>query len=89
MADRAARRLTVRLRRTDGSWQVVRNHAWPVALIPALLQRSGFRDVVRHRPTCAAAAGDHHGGGLSEQGRRSSCGSAVGESPWAKARCPC
>ncbi|MFD4240391.1 class I SAM-dependent methyltransferase [Streptomyces sp. NPDC058525] len=48
-------RLTVRLRRTDGSWQEVRNHAWPVAVIPALLERSGFRDVVQHRPTVEEA----------------------------------
>ncbi|MFE9480700.1 class I SAM-dependent methyltransferase [Streptomyces spororaveus] len=43
--------LTVRLRRTDGSWQEVRNHAWPVGILPALLERAGFRDVARHRPT--------------------------------------
>ncbi|MEV8533763.1 class I SAM-dependent methyltransferase [Streptomyces sp. NPDC051211] len=43
--------LTVRLRRTDGSWQEMPNHAWPVGLFPALLERAGFRDVVQHRPT--------------------------------------
>ncbi|MGW3321544.1 class I SAM-dependent methyltransferase [Streptomyces virginiae] len=43
--------LTVRLRRTDGSWQDVRNHAWPVGFLPPLLERAGFRDVVQHRPT--------------------------------------
>ncbi|WP_404952815.1 class I SAM-dependent methyltransferase [Streptomyces sp. 147326] len=43
--------LTVRLRRTDGSWQEMRNHAWPVAYYPGLLERAGFRDVVQHRPT--------------------------------------
>ncbi|GGS22861.1 methyltransferase UbiE [Streptomyces nojiriensis] len=43
--------LTVRLRRTDGSWQEVRNHAWPVAVLPALLERAGFRDAVQYRPT--------------------------------------
>ncbi|MFG2987790.1 class I SAM-dependent methyltransferase [Streptomyces sp. NPDC048257] len=43
--------LTVRLRRTDGSWQEVRNHAWPVGLLPDLLERTGFRDVGQHRPT--------------------------------------
>ncbi|MGR4878363.1 class I SAM-dependent methyltransferase [Streptomyces sp. LARHCF249] len=48
-------RLTVRLRRTDGSWQEVRNHAWPVALIPALLERTGFRDVAQHRPSVEEA----------------------------------
>ncbi|MFJ3830031.1 class I SAM-dependent methyltransferase [Streptomyces sp. NPDC090046] len=47
--------LTVRLRRTDGSWQEVRNHAWPVGVLPALLERSGFRDVVQHRPTVEEA----------------------------------
>ncbi|MFD6973165.1 class I SAM-dependent methyltransferase [Streptomyces sp. NPDC059979] len=43
--------LTVGLRRTDGSWQEVRNHAWPVGLFPGLLERAGFRDVVQHRPS--------------------------------------
>ncbi|MFD4871534.1 class I SAM-dependent methyltransferase [Streptomyces sp. NPDC058412] len=43
--------LTVRLRRTDGSWQEMRNHAWPVGYFPVLLERAGFRDVVQHRPT--------------------------------------
>ncbi len=43
--------LTVRLRRTDGSWEEVRNHAWPVGFLPPLLERAGFRDVVQHRPT--------------------------------------
>ncbi|MFE1829803.1 class I SAM-dependent methyltransferase [Streptomyces yangpuensis] len=43
--------VTVRLRRTDGSWQWMRNHAWPVTVYPALLERAGFRDVVRHRPS--------------------------------------
>lgn len=47
--------LTVRLRRTDGSWQEARNHAWPVALLPALLERTGFRDVVQHRPSVEEA----------------------------------
>ncbi|MCX5380140.1 class I SAM-dependent methyltransferase [Streptomyces sp. NBC_00091] len=47
--------LTVRLRRTDGSWQEVRNHAWPVALLPALLERAGFRDVVQQHPTVEEA----------------------------------
>ncbi|MFG2982124.1 class I SAM-dependent methyltransferase [Streptomyces sp. NPDC048258] len=47
--------LTVRLRRTDGSWQEVRNHAWPVAVVPALLERTGFRDVVQHRPSVEEA----------------------------------
>ncbi|MFJ8014885.1 class I SAM-dependent methyltransferase [Streptomyces sp. NPDC096339] len=43
--------LAVGLRRTDGSWQEVRNHAWPVDLIPVLLASARFRDVVQHRPT--------------------------------------
>ncbi|MFC9816677.1 class I SAM-dependent methyltransferase [Streptomyces virginiae] len=43
--------VTVRLRRTDGSWQEMRNHAWPVGLHPALLERARFRDVVQHRPS--------------------------------------
>lgn len=47
--------LTVRLRRTDGSWQEVRNHAWPVALQPALLERARFRNVVQHRPSVEEA----------------------------------
>ncbi|WP_405792241.1 methyltransferase domain-containing protein [Streptomyces sp. NBC_00029] len=47
--------LTVRLRRTDGSWQEARNHAWPVGVLPALLERAGFRDVVQHRPTVEEA----------------------------------
>ncbi|MFD8143776.1 class I SAM-dependent methyltransferase [Streptomyces sp. NPDC059708] len=47
--------LTVRLRRTDGSWQEVRNHAWPVGRLPGLLERAGFRDVVQERPTVAEA----------------------------------
>ncbi|MEU8777665.1 class I SAM-dependent methyltransferase [Streptomyces sp. NPDC048606] len=48
--------LTVRLLRTDGSWQEVRNHAWPVGGHPALLERAGFSGVVQHRPTVAEAA---------------------------------
>ncbi|KOU71977.1 class I SAM-dependent methyltransferase [Streptomyces virginiae] len=43
--------VTVRLRRTDGSWQEMRNHAWPVGLYPTLLERARFRDVAQHRPT--------------------------------------
>ncbi|MFJ4775983.1 class I SAM-dependent methyltransferase [Streptomyces sp. NPDC088762] len=43
--------LTVWLRRTDGTWQEVRNHAWPVGILPPLLERAGFEDVERHRPT--------------------------------------
>lgn len=43
--------LSVRLRRTDGTWQMMRNYAWPVGMYPALLERAGFRDVSRHRPT--------------------------------------
>ncbi|MFI7353883.1 class I SAM-dependent methyltransferase [Streptomyces avidinii] len=47
--------LTVRLRRTDGSWQEMPNHAWPVGVLPALLERAGFRDAAQHRPTVAEA----------------------------------
>ncbi|MEU3727684.1 class I SAM-dependent methyltransferase [Streptomyces sp. NPDC031705] len=47
--------LTVRLRRTDGSWQEVRNHAWPAGLLPGLLELAGFRDAVQHRPTVEEA----------------------------------
>ncbi|MFE9629758.1 class I SAM-dependent methyltransferase [Streptomyces sp. NPDC006463] len=54
-AYRPGARLTVRLRRTDGSWQEVRNHAWPVAVIPALLERTGFRGVVQQRPSVEEA----------------------------------
>ncbi|WP_133895763.1 class I SAM-dependent methyltransferase [Streptomyces sp. KS 21] len=43
--------MPLRLRRTDGSWQEVRNHAWPVGLLPALLERARFRDVTQRRPT--------------------------------------
>ncbi|MFJ3925300.1 class I SAM-dependent methyltransferase [Streptomyces sp. NPDC090022] len=52
---RPGEEMTVRLRRTDGSWQEVRNHAWPVDVLPALLERAGFRDVVLHRPTVTEA----------------------------------
>ncbi|UQW99680.1 class I SAM-dependent methyltransferase [Streptomyces sp. RerS4] len=48
--------LTVRLLRTDGSWQEVRNHAWPVDTHPPLLERAGFRDIAQHRPTVTEAA---------------------------------
>ncbi|MEV7586169.1 class I SAM-dependent methyltransferase [Streptomyces erythrochromogenes] len=47
--------VTVRLLRTDGTWQEMRNHAWPVDLFPELLGRAGFRYVGRHRPTVAEA----------------------------------
>ncbi|MER5930843.1 hypothetical protein [Streptomyces sp. NPDC002054] len=49
---------TVRLRRTDGSWAEMRNHARPVDLLPALLERAGFGEVVRHRPTFDEALAD-------------------------------
>ncbi|MCB5181714.1 class I SAM-dependent methyltransferase [Streptomyces antimicrobicus] len=42
---------TVRLLRRDGSWQEVRNHAWPVELFAGLLHDTGFHDVTQHRPT--------------------------------------
>ncbi|MGG8408607.1 class I SAM-dependent methyltransferase [Streptomyces sp. 12297] len=44
------------LRRTDGTWQQVRNHAWPVDVLPGLLERAGFRNVVQERPTVDEAA---------------------------------
>ncbi|THA86933.1 class I SAM-dependent methyltransferase [Streptomyces sp. A0592] len=47
--------VTVRLRRTDGTWQEMRNHAWPVRLYPELLERAGFRDTGQHRPTVEEA----------------------------------
>lgn len=49
--------LPVRLRRTDGSWQVMPNHAWPVDFYPALLLRAGFADLGQHRPTVDEALG--------------------------------
>ncbi|MER5758029.1 class I SAM-dependent methyltransferase [Streptomyces sp. NPDC002082] len=49
--------LPVRLRRTDGSWQTMPNHAWPVDFYPALLERAGFADLVQHRPTVDEALG--------------------------------
>ncbi|MFD7628241.1 class I SAM-dependent methyltransferase [Streptomyces sp. NPDC059851] len=49
--------LALRLRRTDGSWQEVRNHAWPVSLLPALLDRCDFGDLVQERPTVDEALG--------------------------------
>lgn len=49
--------LPVRLRRTDGSWQVMPNHAWPVDFYPPLLERAGFANLVQHRPTVDEALG--------------------------------
>ncbi|MFE4636802.1 class I SAM-dependent methyltransferase [Streptomyces sp. NPDC056773] len=49
--------LPVRLRRTDGSWQVMPNHAWPVDFYPALLERAGFTGLTQHRPTVEEALG--------------------------------
>ncbi|MDD9380912.1 class I SAM-dependent methyltransferase [Streptomyces sp. ZAF1911] len=49
--------LPVRLRRTDGSWQTMPNHAWPVDFYPTLLERAGFADLVQHRPTVDEALG--------------------------------
>ncbi|MFI1102141.1 class I SAM-dependent methyltransferase [Streptomyces melanogenes] len=43
--------LPVWLRRTDGTWQSVRNHAWPVETFPPLLERVGFAAVAQHHPT--------------------------------------
>ncbi|QES46727.1 hypothetical protein DEJ50_01500 [Streptomyces venezuelae] len=42
---------TVRLRRTDGSWAEMRNHAWPVDRLPGLLEDAGFGEVAGHRPS--------------------------------------
>ncbi|MFE3760242.1 class I SAM-dependent methyltransferase [Streptomyces sp. NPDC059104] len=47
--------LTVRLRRTDGTWQEVRNHAWPPGVYPELLERAGFREVAQQHPTVEEA----------------------------------
>lgn len=49
--------LAVRLRRSDGTWQEMANHAWPVDACPPLLERAGFRNVVQHRPTVEEAFG--------------------------------
>lgn len=49
--------LSVRLRLTDGTWQVMPNHAWPVDVYPPLLEQAGFRDVVQQRPTVDEALG--------------------------------
>ncbi|MCY0937016.1 class I SAM-dependent methyltransferase [Streptomyces sp. H34-S4] len=49
--------LPVRLRRADGSWQVMPNHAWPVDFYPPLLERAGFANLVQHRPTVDEALG--------------------------------
>ncbi|MDJ0382093.1 class I SAM-dependent methyltransferase [Streptomyces sp. G-G2] len=43
--------VTVRLLRTDGSWQEMPNHAWPVDVYPQLLEQAGFREVVQRHPT--------------------------------------
>ncbi|MFD8981354.1 class I SAM-dependent methyltransferase [Streptomyces sp. NPDC059564] len=48
--------LTVRLRRTDGTWQEMRNHAWPVGTYPPLLELAGFRGVVQHHPSVKEAS---------------------------------
>ncbi|MFK0255226.1 class I SAM-dependent methyltransferase [Streptomyces sp. NPDC090445] len=53
---RPGEELAVRLRRTDGSWQEVRNHAWPVTVLPALLERCDFGDLVQERPTVDEAS---------------------------------
>ncbi|MEU4347661.1 class I SAM-dependent methyltransferase [Streptomyces sp. NPDC023838] len=49
--------MPVRLRRTDGTWQAVRNHAWPVETFPGLLERVGFTGVAQHHPTPDEAVG--------------------------------
>ncbi len=49
--------MTVRLRRTDGTWQSMPNHAWPPAAISALLIRAGFTAVSQSHPTPDEADG--------------------------------
>ncbi|MFE9119978.1 class I SAM-dependent methyltransferase [Streptomyces sp. NPDC007172] len=49
--------MTVRLRRTDGTWQSTPNHAWPPAAISALLNRAGFTAVSQSHPTPDEADG--------------------------------
>ncbi|MFE4873589.1 class I SAM-dependent methyltransferase [Streptomyces sp. NPDC056682] len=49
--------LTVRLRRTDGTWQTAQNHAWPPTTIRALLERAGFTPATQHHPTPDEAEG--------------------------------
>lgn len=48
--------MPLRLRRTDGSWQEVLNHAWPVDRLPPLLESAGFRAVGQRRPTVDEAS---------------------------------
>ncbi|MER7463004.1 class I SAM-dependent methyltransferase [Streptomyces sp. NPDC097981] len=50
-AYRPGEEMPLRLRRTDGSWQEVRNHAWPVDQLPDLLRGARFREVTQRRPT--------------------------------------
>ncbi|MEV7595744.1 class I SAM-dependent methyltransferase, partial [Streptomyces sp. NPDC089922] len=66
--------LTVRLRRTDGTWQTAQNHAWPPITIRASWNARGSRrphSTIRHRTrrrasptrtTCTAATGPPNGG---------------------------
>ncbi|MFG3280828.1 class I SAM-dependent methyltransferase [Streptomyces sp. NPDC048111] len=49
--------MTVRLRRTDGSWQAMPNHAWPPETIAGLLERAGFTPSSQHHPTPDEADG--------------------------------
>ncbi|MGW2859549.1 class I SAM-dependent methyltransferase [Streptomyces sp. NPDC001205] len=51
VAYRPGQPMTVRLRRTDGTWQTMPNHAWPPATIRALLERAGFTGPIQHHPT--------------------------------------
>ncbi|MFD7083835.1 class I SAM-dependent methyltransferase [Streptomyces sp. NPDC059918] len=48
---RLGEEMPLRLLRTDGSWQEVRNHAWPVDRLPILLESARFREVSQRRPT--------------------------------------
>uniref|UniRef100_A0AAU2VDZ4 Class I SAM-dependent methyltransferase n=1 Tax=Streptomyces sp. NBC_00003 TaxID=2903608 RepID=A0AAU2VDZ4_9ACTN len=54
---RPGRPMSVRLRRTDGTWQTMPNHAWPPHTISALLERAGFTITSQHHPTPDEAEG--------------------------------
>ncbi|KMO94284.1 class I SAM-dependent methyltransferase [Streptomyces roseus] len=53
---RLGEEMPLRLLRTDGSWQEVRNHAWPVDRLPILLESARFREVSQRRPTVDEAS---------------------------------
>lgn len=55
---RPGQEFALRLRRTDGSWQTVRNYAWPVGeQFVALVERAGFAAITQWRPSVAEAEG--------------------------------